>query len=268
MAMGAWGTAIFSNDTSQDVRTEFRDLVSEGLSPTEASDKLTVSFGVSSDPLDDPDFWLGLALAQHALGRRTDDVVDKAFQVLDHPERDLERWEASDRAKRRRALDKARQTLIDSPPHPKPLRKHSRGATTLARYDHVLVRLADGHRVLLRVLGFHTDSGGTYPTVSALAWDDTTPVPDRRRLLRLKPHRDPVPDDGFDSHYLGFMVGGGSRGEPRQVEVLPSAAPSLWRRLRWLLQFPRTSSWVVTWKGLERWFKDGQPVDPTAGTPS
>jgi hypothetical protein len=38
--MGAWGTAIFSDDTARDIRDEFRDLIGEGLSTEQATEKL------------------------------------------------------------------------------------------------------------------------------------------------------------------------------------------------------------------------------------
>ena len=50
--MGAWGTAIFSDDTASDVREEFRDLIGEGLSTEQATDKLLKEYAPS---LDDPD---------------------------------------------------------------------------------------------------------------------------------------------------------------------------------------------------------------------
>ena len=39
--MGAWGPAIFSNDTSTDVRGDLEDLLGEGLTAQEATDRLT-----------------------------------------------------------------------------------------------------------------------------------------------------------------------------------------------------------------------------------
>jgi hypothetical protein len=41
--VGAWGTAVFSNDTSSDVRSEFRDLIADGLDAKEATDRLVAA---------------------------------------------------------------------------------------------------------------------------------------------------------------------------------------------------------------------------------
>jgi hypothetical protein len=62
--MGAWGTAT-SDDTASDVRDEFRDLIGEGLSTEQATEKLLSEYASSLEDLDDgPPFWLGLAVTQ------------------------------------------------------------------------------------------------------------------------------------------------------------------------------------------------------------
>ncbi len=50
--MGAWGTAIFSDDTASDVRDDYRDHVGDGLSGIEATDRLLNEW---LDTLPDPD---------------------------------------------------------------------------------------------------------------------------------------------------------------------------------------------------------------------
>lgn len=108
--MGAWGTAIFSNDLSSDVREEFRDLVADGLSPEAATKALMVEYAIQAPPMADPDdaadFWVGLALAQHRLGRLQPEVHRAAVAAAADP-RELERWPSSDRKKRESALTKA-----------------------------------------------------------------------------------------------------------------------------------------------------------------
>jgi hypothetical protein len=42
--MGAWGTAIFSDDTALDIRNEWRNAILDGLSPEEATARLVRSF--------------------------------------------------------------------------------------------------------------------------------------------------------------------------------------------------------------------------------
>lgn len=63
--MGAWGTAISSNDTYADAYAEFFDLYDEGLSVSEISIKLISSFSETvGDPDDANNFWFALAKAQ------------------------------------------------------------------------------------------------------------------------------------------------------------------------------------------------------------
>jgi hypothetical protein len=60
--MGAWGPAIFSDDTAADTRDLFTHLVAEGLTPAAATDRLVTE---SEDILTDQDEGgvFGLALA-------------------------------------------------------------------------------------------------------------------------------------------------------------------------------------------------------------
>jgi hypothetical protein len=38
--VGTWGPGIFSDDLAADVREDFRDLISQGLTPEEATERL------------------------------------------------------------------------------------------------------------------------------------------------------------------------------------------------------------------------------------
>jgi len=90
--MGTWGTAIFSDDTASDVRDEFRDLIGEGLSTEQATDKLLRQYAPSlDDPDDGPPFWLGLAVTQWKSGRLLERVKEKALEIIDSGA-DLKRW--------------------------------------------------------------------------------------------------------------------------------------------------------------------------------
>jgi hypothetical protein len=48
--MGAWGTAIFSNDTSTDVRDEFVDPIGDGFDAEDATRQLVSSYGAVRPP--------------------------------------------------------------------------------------------------------------------------------------------------------------------------------------------------------------------------
>lgn len=63
--MGAWGTAISSNDTYADIYGEFFDLYNDGLDVTEISKKLIADNQETINDKDDcNNFWFALAKAQ------------------------------------------------------------------------------------------------------------------------------------------------------------------------------------------------------------
>ena len=68
--MGAWGTALFSDDTACDVRDSYIDLVGDGLSGPEATKGLLREWSASlNDPDESPVFWLALAATQRIFAR-------------------------------------------------------------------------------------------------------------------------------------------------------------------------------------------------------
>src|SRR4051812_29356245 len=107
--MGAWGTAIFSDDIAADTRDAFTDFVAEGLTSTQATDRLIAE---SSELLDDEDdaavFWLSLAATQWKTGRLVKSVRDRAIVIIESG-MDLRRWEENSRAEinqRKKHLEK------------------------------------------------------------------------------------------------------------------------------------------------------------------
>ncbi len=63
--MGAWGTAISSNDTYADIHSAFFDLYNEGVEVVEISKKLIAeNQDIIKDPDDCNNFWFALAKAQ------------------------------------------------------------------------------------------------------------------------------------------------------------------------------------------------------------
>lgn len=115
--MGAWGVAIFSDDLAADLRTDFREMIGNGLTPAEATDLLLVEYASSlEDPDEKPVFWIALASAQWKLGRLEDRALKMALQFIDNGA-DLARWDVpKDRAKREAVLAKTRAELLSPPP--------------------------------------------------------------------------------------------------------------------------------------------------------
>src|SRR4051812_26220930 len=161
--MGAWGPAVFSNDTSSDVRDDFVDLIGDGLSAEQATERLQTDYGVDRPPDADPDlsadFWVALALTQHRLGRLLPNVRDAARTAATDP-RELDRWSGPSRRKREEALVKAIERLDRPQPKARKVAKRVLHETALQPGQHVIYTLDSGRQVLLRVLSIHEDKGG------------------------------------------------------------------------------------------------------------
>jgi hypothetical protein len=169
--MGSWGTALFSDDTACDVRDNYIDLLSEGLSGPEATERL---LGEWSDSLKDQDeapvFWLALAATQWKYGRLESRVLREAANVLDNGS-DLARWKSSrDCRKRQAVLERLRAQLSSRQPPEKRIPKRFRDSNEWQVGDLVTYRLLSGRLIILRVIGHHTDRGGTAPICELLDW--------------------------------------------------------------------------------------------------
>jgi hypothetical protein len=81
--MGVWGTAVFSDDTACDIRGEYRDLIGDGHSGSEATDLLLKEWAGETDKHEWGVFWLALAATQWKCGRLEGRVEEKALQVIE-----------------------------------------------------------------------------------------------------------------------------------------------------------------------------------------
>lgn len=191
--MGAWGTAIFSDDTAADVRDAFTDLAAEGLTASAATERLIRE---SSEILADEDdavvFWLALAATQWKLGRLVDDVRDRAVAIIDAGD-DLRRWAGSGRSEinqRKKQLAKLREQILSPQPKPKKLKPFPKSSTEFRVGDVAAYRLDERTSVRFCVLHLWGDRGGTYCDICLLALDDGQPFVKRRLELAetLGPH--------------------------------------------------------------------------------
>lgn len=249
---------MFSNDTSSDVRTEFIDLIADGLEPREATDRLVASYRPDGGE-DASDFWLGLALTQHRLGRLLPEVHDEAIRAAE--QEDLGRWEPDDRDKRVRAVQKALAQLAEPQPDPKPVRKQAKAHTELLPGQHFLYEFSKGRRVLFRV---HDVRDGS-PLLTLLRWSDSAPVPTGDQLLRLGQHE--TDDDRWSP--VGVRVFGAK--DPRsRITMLPERMPApqavkrhWWSRRRAPSPQDDISRFMTTWRSLPKWFTaDGRLRTP------
>lgn len=121
--MTAWALGIaqfFGDDTACDVRDQFIELLSDGVSPAEATKALLTSWAPAVQDFDDgPIFWLALAATQWKYGCLLPDVQSEAIQIIDNNV-GLSRWEGHAAATRRKVLSALRaQLLSPQPPHKK-----------------------------------------------------------------------------------------------------------------------------------------------------
>jgi len=126
--MGAWSTAIASNDTYADFYSEFIDLYNEGMDVPEITKKLIRE---NQDTINDPDdgsnFWFALAKAQWDYKQLEPSILEKVTTIIKSGAdttswRDLGASE-KDIEKRKEALDKFLVTLQTEKPKAKPRKK-------------------------------------------------------------------------------------------------------------------------------------------------
>jgi Domain of unknown function (DUF4259) len=219
--MGAWGTAIFSDDTAADVRDAFCDLIADGLSPAKATRQIIAE---SADFLDIEDaaavFWLALAATQWKLGRVVGRVRNRALRVIDSGA-DLRAWQDSPKINQRKSqLARLRAQLLSPPPVPRPLKARVKSSTDLKPGDVAVFRLDDRTAVRFCVLNVWGDRGGTYTDICLLALDDGKPF--RKSVLKLS--------DTLGPHFtMMFHEPAGSITLLRRGVRVPAQTPAAFR---------------------------------------
>ena len=169
--MGTWGVAIFSDDLAADLRADLTELIGEGLSVSEATDRLMTEYASS---LNDPDektvFWIALASAQWKIGRLEERTKQTALQIMDDGS-DLIRWQnPKDRARRAEVLEKARAELLSAQPPAKRIPRSIKEANDWQIGEIIGFRLLSGKWTLLRVIDHHVDKGGRFAICELLDW--------------------------------------------------------------------------------------------------
>lgn len=128
MRMGAWGTAIFSDDLAQDVRREYNILLSIGKD-NEEIEKMLINYYSSILNCNDSDedvFWFALALCEWKKGRLSSFVKAKALDALKNGY-NLERWNTvgneKNYEKRRKVLNDLHDVILSPMPPIKKIKK-------------------------------------------------------------------------------------------------------------------------------------------------
>jgi hypothetical protein len=181
--MGAWGTAIFSDDVAADVSDRFKDLIAEGHSTVAATKKIIAEYAEELDDADDGIvFWLALAATQFKLGRLTANVRKKAIRIIDSGE-DLARWSENTKAEikqRGKHLAKLKQQLESDPPKPKKVRRPKKVTTGFKKGDVFVYKLTSRTRVRICVWKIWGDLGGSYADIRILGLEDGSPFTSKR----------------------------------------------------------------------------------------
>jgi hypothetical protein len=148
--MGAWGTAISSNDTYADVYADFFDAYNKGESVEEISRKLIAkNQSTINDPKDCSNFWFALAKAQWECKQLDDSVFQKVQSIISEGT-DLTAWknlgaEDKDVKKRKAALDKFNSEISSERPKAKPRKKTIIREPAFAKGDCITFKLKNGN---------------------------------------------------------------------------------------------------------------------------
>lgn len=191
--MGAWGVAVFSDDLAADIRGDFRELIGDGLTPSEATDRLKAEYASSlANPDEMPVFWIALALSQWKLGRLEESTKKMALQVIDDGT-DLARWDdAKSRVKREAVLAKTRADLLAAPPPAKRVPRTIREANEWQLGETIGFQLLSGNWTMFRVIGHHADNGGRFAVCELLDWvGEAFPSKDMIEKLQIKRENSP-----------------------------------------------------------------------------
>ncbi len=256
--MGAWGPAIFSDDTACDVRDDYRELIGQGVTGTEATRRLVEEYRPDDDP-DDTGFWLGLAATQWKLGRLEDTVKARALQVIEDGT-DLRHWEDAtpqDVRKRRAALDKLKEQLLLPQPPPKHIRRPYHEWTEWEVGDVVSYRLLSGRYILLRVVGHDTSQWERGPIVEIVDWvGDEPPPPDA--IATLPARRPTAKREERHLYSTRFEVARRSKTDypANRLSVVARGVPvAPWPKVK---RSHPDYSWSVTWwKELDQLLRGG-----------
>ena len=122
--MGTWGTGLYSDDYTCDIRGDYNDRLRRGMSHEEVLksilDENTDVYGTD----DEPSIWYALADIQWRYGHLMPEVKEKALAFLERADED-DRWETPQLAsKRRQVLAKLKEKLLSDPPPEKKVSKY------------------------------------------------------------------------------------------------------------------------------------------------
>ena len=170
--MGAWGTAVFSDDFACDVKDQFRDFLAETDDTSEAIIKMKDLHAESLEDSDDgPVFWIALAATAWKLGRLDESTKQQALTVIESGA-DLQRWEDDPNLKKRRGkvLERLAQQLQTVQRQPVKIRKRWTAENDWHLGEVLGLKLSSDNWTLIHVTGHHVDRGGRLAVCQLLNW--------------------------------------------------------------------------------------------------
>ena len=176
---------MYSDDLAADLRSDFRDLIGQGLSGDEALERLSSQYASSlSDSDEAPVFWLAVADTAWRLGRPQERATAEALRVIETGA-DLRRWaDAKGRSKREAVLQQLSANLRSAPPAVVRVAKRFIARNDWDVGEVLAYQLNSGSWTLFRVIGHHLDKGGRHAICEPLNWTAPTP-PDPTQLAHL-----------------------------------------------------------------------------------
>jgi hypothetical protein len=187
--MGTWGTALFADDTSSDVRDAYLRLVASGLTGPEATEQLRKEWkALLADEDEGPVFWLALAATQWQCGRLEARVKARALKIIANGS-SLGRWseqaDAQALLRRKAVLEKLDARLRSPQPRPQTFRKPRQQESSWFAGEVLAYRLRSGRIVLLHLVNPGRGSlGGKPPIFTVLDWIGKSP-PDTAEIKQL-----------------------------------------------------------------------------------
>jgi len=148
--MGAWGTAISSNDTYADIYSDFFILYNDGLDVAEISKKLIADNQETiNDTADSNNFWFALAKAQWECKQLDKEIFDRVKKVIETGA-DLEVWrqleaDEKDIKKRKAVLHKFLADLQTERPKAKSRKKKIIRQPVFEKGDCLTFKLQNGN---------------------------------------------------------------------------------------------------------------------------
>lgn len=148
--MGAWGTAISSNDTYADIYDEFFELYNDGISVEDISKKLIADNQETiNEPDDSNNFWFALAKAQWECKQLDTELLERVKKIIETGS-DLEVWrrldaDEKDIKKRKVVLDKFLADLQTEKPKAKSRKRKVIKQPPFEKGDCLTFKLVNGN---------------------------------------------------------------------------------------------------------------------------